>query len=98
MRYKFNAMSKAWLKWGLVYPVGSTFRVGLATIVVASSSIDNFAHLHLNQLYHEFVAEFRSLRSISHGAATFQDFPAQADALSRCIQASLSVSSLVGWV
>ena len=80
MRHKFIAMSKAWLKWGLVYPVGSTFRIGLATIVVASRSTDSPDQTRLNDLYNEFVAEFRKERKPDSGPATFQHFPSQADA------------------
>jgi len=82
MRHKFIAMSKAWLKWGLVYPVGSTFRIGLATIVVASRSTDSPDQTRLNDLYHEFVAEFRKVRSPDSGPATFQHFPSQIEAFS----------------
>jgi len=80
MRNKFIVMSKAWLKWGLVYPVGSTFRIGLATIVVASRSTDSPDQTRLNDLYNEFVAEFRKERKPDSGPATFQHFPSQADA------------------
>ena len=35
-RQKFNKMSKTWLQWGLHFPSGPTFRIGLATILVAT--------------------------------------------------------------
>ena len=35
---KFKAMSRIWIGWGLVYPSGPTYRVGIATIIAASES------------------------------------------------------------
>ena len=41
MKEKFKRMSKAWLKWGLKFPSGPTFRVGVATVCASSKKTWN---------------------------------------------------------
>ena len=98
MRLKFIMMSKKWLGFGLMYPVGSTFRTGLASIIVASGSSHTYSPVHVHALYEEFVKEFRNIRSIHNGSATFKNFPSDAESLALYIQVSWMGLSCVEWV
>ena len=80
MLQKFTRMSKAWLKWGLVFPTGPTFRTGLATIMVASPPTSTYTPTHVHALFEEFVSEFRNLRTVHPVVPTFKKFPFHPDA------------------
>ena len=80
MVVKFREMSRIWLSWGLVYPSGPTFRIGLATLHVASDSIvsSKTAHEQLD----EFKEEFKIIRGHRRIGATLKTFPSQPSAYS----------------
>ena len=80
MLQKFTRMSKAWLKWGLVFPTGPTFRTGLATLMVASPPTSTYTPTHVHALFEEFVSEFRNLRNVHSVVPTFKKFPFHPDA------------------
>jgi hypothetical protein len=63
------------LGWGLLWPTWLTFRVGLATLLVASGWLVSIDDAH--ELLIEFGQEFRSIRSVTQGlTSTFKTFPA----------------------
>ena len=70
---KLKHMSKRWLSFGLKYPSGPTFRVGLATVCAASEQTLESQHAH--SLLKEFVDEFRVLRTIVPSEPARKSFP-----------------------
>ena len=46
LRLKFNRMSKTRLRWGLPFPSGPNFRIGIATIFVATEMNVTATHAH----------------------------------------------------
>ena len=80
IKEKMRYLAKVWLKWGLVYPSGPTFRVGLATIIVASKSTIDADTAY--ELLAEFTAEFRNMRGLKSSCrTTFKLFPYSPHAL-----------------
>ena len=76
--WKFRLVSKIWLSWGLIYPSGPSFRIGLATIIVACNFVASAEKAH--ELLLEFVEEFRSIRSVTDGlSTTFNTFPSRVE-------------------
>ena len=76
MSEKYKLMSRIWLSWGLVYPSGPTFRVGLGTLLVASGS-----HISAEDAHTElgtFQEEFRIIRGVRPTRGTLKEFPANA--------------------
>ena len=78
MWLKFNKMSKVWKRWGLRFLSDPTYRIGLATIIVAASMTVTPGHAH--ELLEDSMSEFRMLRAITSGTATFKRFLSQASA------------------
>ena len=76
---KFRWMSRKWLGFGLRFPSGHTFRIGLATIFVASKTGHTYTALHVHSLYKEFTMEFGAIRSVTIGEATFKNFPSDVE-------------------
>jgi hypothetical protein len=72
-KIKFNKMSKDWLAWGLRFPSSPTFRIGLATIIVASKT--EVTPTHALDLMKEFNTEFKVVRDAYPGDATLKVFP-----------------------
>ena len=79
MLTKFKWMSRQWQAIGLKYPTGPTFRLGLATIFVASKTGHTYSAVHAHPLFEEFVREFRSIRSVHIGQVAFKSFPPDVD-------------------
>ena len=76
MLTKFRDMSRIWLGWGLIYPSGPTFRVGLATIIVASGSVVSSTTAH--EQLEEFKTEFKIIRGARPTKGTLKIVPSQA--------------------
>jgi hypothetical protein len=74
VKYKFNKTSKEWLRWGLRYPSGPTYRLGVATILAASQLTVDGQQAHA--MFEEFKDEHKKLRSIYPGIPTLKTFPA----------------------
>ena len=100
METKFNEMARAWLGWGLVYPSGPTFRVGLATLIVASGT--KIGPIKAHQLMGDFKTLFGDIRKRKPGRVTFQIFPPQAsafqsvypDLLPSCVDSRVSTNDI----
>ena len=72
--WKFTLMSKIWLGWGFIHPTAPSFRIGLATIIVASGYKATPDEAH--QLLADFVDEFRRIRSVAADlTVTCKTFP-----------------------
>ena len=80
MVVKFRDMSRIWISWGLVYHSGPTFRLGLATIHVASESIVSSKTAY--EQLEEFKEEFKIIRGHRPIGATLKTFPSQPSAYS----------------
>ena len=80
MVVKFRDMSRIWMSWGLVYHSGPTFRIGLATIHVASESIVSSKTAY--EQLEEFKEEFKIIRGHRPIGATLKTFPSQPSAYS----------------
>jgi hypothetical protein len=70
---KYTALSHEWLRWGLRFPSGPSFRVGLATILVAAEMIVTAKEAW--QMFRDFVEEFLLVRKSTGGVATCRKFP-----------------------
>ena len=70
---KYTTLSHEWLRWGLRFPSGPSFRVGLATILVAAEMIVTAKEAW--QMFRDFVEEFTLVRKSTGGVATCRKFP-----------------------
>ena len=77
MHEKYSTMQKSWLSWGLRFPSGPSYRIGLATLLKASGihASGHQAHDMLN----EFKHGFKTLRGVYGGDATLKIFPARVE-------------------
>ena len=77
IKKKSERTTKEWLGWGLRFPSGPTYRVGLATICAASglSVSGNQAH----DMLMEFKGVFKTMRDVYPGAPTLKKFPARVE-------------------
>jgi hypothetical protein len=71
---KYTALSHEWLRWGLRFPSGPSFRVGLATILVAVEMIVTAKQAY--RMFRDFVEEFQLVRAATPGVATCKISPA----------------------
>jgi hypothetical protein len=73
LKEKMKLMSRIWLLWGLAFPSGQTFRIGLATLFAAESRIispeDAFVEVE------NFQKEFRIIRGVRPTKGTLKEFP-----------------------
>ena len=67
-------MSKIWMNdFGLRFPSGQTYRIGLSTIIEASEM--TLTPTEAFDMMEDFVAEFRMIRTQNEGRVTFKRFP-----------------------
>ena len=66
LKHKMTRMSRAWLKCGLRFPSAPTFRSGLSMLLVCCK-----LDLSPLQAHEHMLNEFRKLRSLYPGEATF---------------------------
>ena len=72
---KFREISRQWISWGLRFPSGPTFRIGLATILASTST--EISPLQAHSLIGEFNNIFKDVRDAHSGDATLRVFPSQ---------------------
>ena len=75
---KYKEMSRIWLSWGLVYPSGPTFRVGLATLIAASGEVATSTSAFKQM--ETFKIEFKAIRGARPAQGTLKTFPSHAPA------------------
>ena len=76
LRKKMNTVSKEWIRWGLRFPSGPTYRIGLSTILAASDTTASGHQAH--SMFEEFKTEHKKLRDVYTGAPTLKTFPVAA--------------------